>query len=572
MSECFSYQSVLPPAPAPKEIPATWDDGIPRMCPAWLRKICMQSQGFETPSLNSQLSLQYKGIRKIEGLEEYTGVKSMFLDCNGISKIENLEALTGLVQIYLQQNCIEKIENLHCQVNLVYLNLAQNNIKVVENLSACRSLETLNLASNKIVEVESLQGLTECPSLKSIDVSQNYIEDGEAFMNFWPENTPNVECLYLHHNTCSSTMKNYRRRMISGLPNLRFLDQRPCFDLERVGAEAWALGGRDAELLAQQKFYRDQQAEKKKSFNAMTNTQAMTLERVRSTDGGSELRSSQPRDKRLVEAELNNKARVRQEIEAFLSMNGGHPLMTPLKSANEDVAEDAVAGSELSVPLEEPESVDSSSSVTEAHGSEENGDIMATDVFTWSGLRDRRLGRLVAANHYNMQKAAAALSQEFMHKVSAEECRRRYTELKTWQDSGEPTEAAKKDASKWWLRQLELARASAAERKEKAQMMPAKETKVKADGDKEEPSLYYDLEEVEKEIERAQLAADSTAKPQVNPETSCSTAATASLLSSGPSDPDLKSLNPAKAEPSRIPRAFAPPQRGGKPSELGDLD
>lgn len=612
-------ESALPPAPAPAlppdPVPATWDDGVPRMSAEWLRKICRQSQGYESPELNSQLSLQYKGIRKIEGLQEYTGVKSMFLECNGIIAIENLEVLTGLVQLYLQHNCITRIENLQCQVNLIYLNLSHNNIKVVENLGACRSLETLNLASNKIELVENLHGLTECPSLKSIDVSCNYIEDGEAFMQFWPEKTPDVECLYLHHNACSRELKDYRRRVISGCKKLRFLDQRPVFDLERVGAEAWADGGRDrdAELLAQQKFYRDQQAEKRTSFEQMNQTQAMTVERVRQSNEeqsqnpgeADELRSREPLDQRLVEAELKNKARIREEIQAFLSANGGGLLSVPapnsvhvdeqLRTA-EIVVDDAVCAADevasVSTASQLSKPVSPSSEGTKAQDSEEEGRAMSTEPFTWSNLRDHRLGRLVAANHYNFQKAADALTEEFMCKVSKEDCRRRYTELKNlkaqpkdatrevdyWVDA-----AVKQDASKWWLRQLEMLKKEKdtekelrlkknATLKQEIEEGKAQKTKVQDKGDREDPSLYYDVASVERNVEmdanyvaRSQAKANSQASSDTANTSSLLSADAPSLLSEIKSDP-----SPAKADPCRTPKVFAPPQR--PLSELGDLD
>ena len=64
-------------------------------------------------------------------------------------------------------------------------------------------LDTLNLAANKFEDVEKLKGLSERPSLRSVDVSSNYFEDGDALVNFWESNLPNVQCLYIHHNPCS---------------------------------------------------------------------------------------------------------------------------------------------------------------------------------------------------------------------------------------------------------------------------------------------------------------------------------------------------------------------------------
>lgn len=72
-------------------------------------------------------------------------------------------------------------------------------------------LDTLNLAANKFEDVEKLKGLSERPSLRSVDVSSNYFEDGDALVNFWESNLPNVQCLYLHHNPCSRRWWSHKR-------------------------------------------------------------------------------------------------------------------------------------------------------------------------------------------------------------------------------------------------------------------------------------------------------------------------------------------------------------------------
>lgn len=111
-----------------------------------------------------------------------------------------------------------------------------------------KTLENIQLKRNRIGKngLDDLRGLLERPSLSVIDLSDNYIEDP----NILPEilqNMPKLAVLYLQGNDVCKKIKNYRKTMISSLPNLKYLDDRPVFDEDRRFAEAFSRGGLDEE-------------------------------------------------------------------------------------------------------------------------------------------------------------------------------------------------------------------------------------------------------------------------------------------------------------------------------------
>ena len=48
---------------------------------------------YTTPHLNTVLHLNYKGILKIENLDDFTGLRALYLNSNAIKKIEGLDTL-----------------------------------------------------------------------------------------------------------------------------------------------------------------------------------------------------------------------------------------------------------------------------------------------------------------------------------------------------------------------------------------------------------------------------------------------------------------------------------------------
>ena len=226
---------------------------------------CLENNGYETPELNDKIYLHFRGFKKIENLDKFTGCKALWLDSNGFGKIENLEPLLDLRCLYLSKNLITKIEGLDALQHLTILDLSNNRLSSIENLSGCPNLQTINLSYNALTTVESVSHLKDCPSLNNIDITNNRLEANEGFFDLFSE-IPSLVALSINGNEITK-LANFRKRMIAKMSKLGYLD-RPIDLQERTFAEAFITGGAEAETAARAQWKLD--VEKKRQEELAT--------------------------------------------------------------------------------------------------------------------------------------------------------------------------------------------------------------------------------------------------------------------------------------------------------------
>ncbi|VVC45181.1 Leucine-rich repeat,Leucine-rich repeat domain, L domain-like [Cinara cedri] len=238
-----------------------------RMTEDVLREICKKNKLYRTPHLNNVLYLHFKGFSKIENLESYTGLKALWLENNCITEICGLDNQTELTCLYLHNNVIKKIEHLDNLTKLDTVNLCYNFISKIENLNVLPVLTMLQMAHNILTTANDIAQLAECKELAIVDLSYNNLNDPKIVEIFGKMKSLRV--LTLTGNPVISKIGFYRKTMTLVCRSLCHLDERTITERDRLCAEAWRIGGLEAEQATRKRLINDDYKRISASVNAL---------------------------------------------------------------------------------------------------------------------------------------------------------------------------------------------------------------------------------------------------------------------------------------------------------------
>jgi len=121
------------------------------------------------------LSLNYRHILSIKGLEKLKNLQELELKGNNIKDLSFLKGLKNLKKLNLQKNDFynSELEALKELTQLEELNLSRNSISDISALKNLKKLKTLLLYNCRVTDIKKIQIIRNLKNLKKVDISWN---------------------------------------------------------------------------------------------------------------------------------------------------------------------------------------------------------------------------------------------------------------------------------------------------------------------------------------------------------------------------------------------------------------
>lgn len=191
----------------------------------------------------TEISIIGKGITTLVDLPEVTDqtqcLKARIIHNTGLTSMAGISHLVNLVDLNISCNRITTIEGLHNMRNLRVLNLSNNRITVINGLAGLYSLEKLDLSINRISSLSNLAQLygPQYPFFSHLNLRGNQISQLRE-LNYL------AGCQYLRdlalcgqkESNAVCRLMEYQYTLLTVLPTLQFLDQKPVNALPSVPA------------------------------------------------------------------------------------------------------------------------------------------------------------------------------------------------------------------------------------------------------------------------------------------------------------------------------------------------
>ena len=153
------------------------------------------------------------GVKSLEGLENFTELKSLVLTNNSVSDISPLRDLEKLETLDLYANSVSDLAPLRSHTALKRLDLYANSVSDLAPLSGCAGLEELSLGCN---DLKKLTGLSALTKLKRLSLEDNRITDLEPLSGLTSLEYLNLNDNELYDLTPLYSLRNLKYLYIQG--------------------------------------------------------------------------------------------------------------------------------------------------------------------------------------------------------------------------------------------------------------------------------------------------------------------------------------------------------------------